>query len=68
LYLNDDEDNVTTELSNEIIQTLNEQKEDLGELEQQVEDLVSGRAGSQHSKDKNHLRDVVKRAARELKL
>jgi hypothetical protein len=66
--LDDEDGDVSTELSNEIHQTLKEQVEDLELLEQEVQDLPSGRPGSDRERDKAELRSRVARASQELKL
>jgi protein transport protein SEC20 len=65
----DDEDgDVSAELSSEIHQTLKEQAEDLELLDQDVQDLPSGRPGSDRERDKAELSSRVTRAGQELKL
>jgi protein transport protein SEC20 len=66
--LDDEDGNVSAELSSEIHQTLKEQAEDLELLDQEVQDLPSGRPGSDREKDKAELSTRVTRAGQELKL
>lgn len=67
LDLSDEEDDITSELSSEIHQTLKEQEEDLELLEQEVEDLPEGRPGSQVGVERKQLIEAVERARREVK-
>jgi protein transport protein SEC20 len=62
------DDDVSAELSNEIHQTLKEQAEDLELLDQEVQDLPSGRPGSDRDIDKAEISSRVTRAGQELKL
>ena len=66
--LDDEEGDVSEELSSEIHQTLKEQSEDLELLEQEVEDLPSGRPGSDQGRDKAELSSRVSRVGQELTL
>lgn len=65
--LDDEDDDVSAELSSEIHQTLKEQAEDLELLDQEVQDLPSGRPGSDRERDKAELSSRVTRAGQELK-
>jgi protein transport protein SEC20 len=65
--LDDEDGNVSAELSSEIHQTLREQSEDFELLEQEVRDLPSGRPGSDLERDKAELASRVARAVKELK-
>jgi len=62
-----DEDNVLSELTSEIQQTLKDQREDFELLQEEVLDLDSGRPGSELDKQRNGLLGSVERATRELK-
>jgi len=66
--LDDEDGDVSAELSSEIHQTLKEQAEDLELLDQEVQDLPSGRPGSDRENDKAELSTRVTRASQELKL
>jgi protein transport protein SEC20 len=66
--LDDEDGDVSAELSSEIHQTLKEQAEDLELLDQEAQDLPSGRPGSDREKDKAELISRVTRAGQELKL
>lgn len=65
--LHDEDGDVSAELSSEIHQTLKEQAEDLELLDQEVQDLPSGRLGSDRERDKAELSSRVTRAGQELK-
>jgi protein transport protein SEC20 len=65
--LDDEDGDVSAELSSEIHQTLKEQAEDLELLDQEVQDLPSGRPGSDRERDKAELSSRVTRAGQELK-
>jgi protein transport protein SEC20 len=65
--LDDDDGDVSEELSSEIHQTLKEQSEDLELLDQEVQDLPSGRPRSDRERDKAELSSRVTRACQELK-
>lgn len=62
-----DEDNVLSELTSEIQQTLKDQREDFELLQEEVLDLDSGRPSSELEKQRNGLFGSVERATRELK-
>lgn len=66
--LDDEDGDVSAELSGEIHQTLKEQSEDLELLEQEVEDLPTGRPGSDQDRDRAELSSRVGRAGQELKV
>jgi protein transport protein SEC20 len=66
--LDDEDGDISAELSSEIHQTLKEQAEDLELLDQEVQDLPSGRPGSDREKDKAELSTRVTRTGQELKL
>jgi len=66
--LDDEDGDVSAELSSEIHQTLKEQAEDLELLDQEAQDLPSGRPGSDREKDKDELISSVTRSGQELKL
>src|SRR5271169_4189203 len=66
--LDDEDGDVSAELSAEIHQTLKEQAEDLELLDQEIQDLPSGRPGSDRERDKEDLSSRVTRAGQELKL
>ncbi len=65
--LDDEDGDVSAELSSEIHQTLKEQAEDLELLDQEVQDLPPGRPGSDRERDKAELGSRVTRAGQELK-
>ena len=65
--LDNDEGNVMTELTSEIHQTLRDQDEDLELLQEDVNDLDTGRQGSELEVQKDRLDLAVKRAIKELK-
>lgn len=62
-----DEDNVASELSTEIGQILREEEEELELLQEEVEDIRGGRAGSEAEHTKVRLKDGVQRLKDELK-
>lgn len=62
-----DEENVTTELSTEIGQILHEEEDEIELLQEEVEDLSGGRAGSEAEHTKTRLKDGVQRLKQELK-
>lgn len=64
---NTDEDNVVTELSTEISQTLREEEEDLELLYEEIIDMRSGRPGSDAEHRKTRLKEGVQRLETELK-
>src|ERR1700738_2589505 len=64
--LDDEDGDVSAELSNEIHQTLKEQTEDLELLDQEVQDMPSGRAGSDHERDNAELSSRVTRAGQDV--
>ncbi len=66
--LDDEEGDISAELRAEIHQTLKEQAEDLELLDQEVQDLPSGRPGSDCERDKADLRTIVTREGQELRL
>lgn len=63
----DEDENVMTELSSEIHQTLRDQDEDFELLQEEVYDLDSGRIGSELEQEKERLDSIVKRCIKELK-
>ena len=65
--LDDDEDNVKTELTAEIHQTIKDQEEDLEVLKDDVADLESGARGSEQGQLNAGLQRNVNRAVQELK-
>jgi protein transport protein SEC20 len=65
--LDDEEGNVSTELSDEISDTLREQAEDLELLEQEVLDFPAGRKGSKRDQDKSYMLEIINKASRDLK-
>lgn len=65
--LDDEDDNVMTELTLEIQQTFKEQDEDLELLHLDVYNLDSGREGGNLELQKNRLDDSVKKAINDLK-
>ncbi|KAM0332516.1 hypothetical protein ACHAQA_002799 [Verticillium albo-atrum] len=62
-----DDDNVSTELSAEISQILREEEDELELLQEEVEDLRSGRPGSETEHTKTRLKDGLERLQQELK-
>lgn len=62
-----DDDNAGTELSSEIGQILREEEGELELLQEEVEDLRSGRPGSETEHNKTRLRDGVTRLNQDLK-
>lgn len=66
--LDDDEENVITELATEIQQTLRDQEEDFEGLKEDVLDLQDGGPGSESADRKRDLDVTVRRAMKELKL
>ncbi|KAM0276685.1 hypothetical protein ACHAQH_006502 [Verticillium albo-atrum] len=62
-----DVDNVSTELSAEISQILREEEDELELLQEEVEDLRSGRPGSEAEHAKTRLKDGLERLQQELK-
>jgi protein transport protein SEC20 len=67
LPLDNDENNVKTELTSEIHQTIKDQEEDLEILHADVSDLEAGPRGSELEQEKLGLERGVKRAIQELK-
>lgn len=65
--LDNDDDNVMAELTADIHQTLKEQEEDFGILQEDVLDLNPGRSGSELELQKEGLDSAVKRAIKELR-
>lgn len=65
--LDDDENNVMTELTAEIQQTIREQDEDFELLQEEVYDLDAGRPGSEAEERRNGLEVATKRAMKVLK-
>jgi len=65
--LDNQEGNVVTELASEIQQTLKDQGEDLELMQEDVNDLDSGREGSELRQQKDRLDQAVTRAIKELK-
>lgn len=65
--LNNDDDNVMTELTLEIQQTIRDQDEDFELLQEEVYDLESGKPGSELEQQRSGLDHAVKRAQKELK-
>lgn len=63
----DDDENVATELSAEINQTLREEEEELELLEEEVTDLRGGKEGSESARRKERLLEGVKRLDGDLK-
>lgn len=63
-----DDDNVITELTAEIQQTLRDQDEDFENLQEDVYDLPDGGPGSESGDQKSDLDATVKRAIKDLKL
>lgn len=63
----DDDENVATELSAEINQTLREEEEELELLEEEAMDLRGGKEGSEPARRKERLLEGVKRLDGELK-
>jgi protein transport protein SEC20 len=59
---------ITVELSSEIHQTLKDQEEDLELLEQEIQDLPSGRPGSEREQEKALLGGRATLEAKRLKL
>lgn len=64
---NDDDENVATELSAEINQTLREEEEELELLEEEATDLRGGKEGSESARRKERLLEGVKRLDGDLK-
>ncbi|KAG7103861.1 hypothetical protein HYQ45_018649 [Verticillium longisporum] len=62
-----DDDNVGTELSAEISQILREEEDELELLQEEVEDIRSGRPGSETEHTKTRLKDGLERLQQELK-
>lgn len=62
-----DDENVATELSAEINQTLREEEEELELLEEEVTDLRGGKEGSESARRKERLLEGVKRLDGDLK-
>jgi len=65
--LDNEEGNAMTELALEIQQTLKDQDGDLEVMQEDVNDLDSGRQGSELEQQKDRLDQAVKRAIKELK-
>jgi len=65
--LDNDEDNVKTELTSEIHQTIKDQEEDFEVLQADISDLESGPHGSDLEQHKSGLERGVKKAVQELK-
>jgi len=65
--LDDDDDNVMTELTSEIQQTIKDQDEDFELLQEEVYDLGIGRPGSELEGQRSGLEEAVKRATKALK-
>lgn len=63
----DDDENVATELSAEINQTLREEEEELELLEEEAADLRGGKEGSESARRKERLLEGVKRLDGDLK-
>lgn len=63
----EDDENVATELSTEINQTLREEEEELELLEEEAMDLRGGKEGSEPARRKERLLEGVKRLDGELK-
>lgn len=66
-YADDDDENVATELSAEINQTLREEEEELELLEEEATDLRGGKEGSELARRKERLLEGVKRVDGEVK-
>lgn len=66
LPLNSDGDDVITELSTEIVQTLREQDDDLELLEEEAASLDAGHRGSELEERKVGFQEVIQRAIAEL--
>lgn len=66
--LDDDEENIITELAAEIQQTLRDQEEDFGALQEDVYDLQVEEPSSESADRKRDLDVTVKRAMKELKV
>lgn len=64
--LDNEEGDVSAELSTEIHQTLKEQDEDLELLQQEVHDFPAGRSGTQREKDKASLVEMATRIEKDL--
>lgn len=63
----DDDENVATELSAEINQTLREEEEELELLQEEATDLRGGKEGSEAARRKERLLDGVARIETEVK-
>lgn len=65
--VDNEEDNVISELTSEIHQMLKDQDEDFELLQEEALDLDTGRRGSELEQQKETLIAVIKRAIKELK-
>jgi protein transport protein SEC20 len=66
--LDTEDGDISAELSSEIHQTLRDQEEDLELLGQEIQDLPSGRSGSEREQEKALLDEKAAREAKRLKL